>query len=103
VTAPLTVAQANAVYDILVEHAGASEEGRESFVFLQTDQHVEEYRFIGGLGFGGKFRRLRSGLIREGDLEWYVDAYPEDYRARPERLQMIGAANTALAALKQNA
>lgn len=92
-TGPLTPNQANAVYDILVKDAGASEDGREDFVYLQTHDHLREYRFIGGLGFGGKFRR--NGW----EDRWYVDCYTEDLT--PERQAMIEAANAALAELKE--
>jgi hypothetical protein len=96
---PLTADQANAIYDVLVEHAGASEHAREEFVLTQTDRHVTEYRFQGALGFGGKFWRT-TGLRREDpDLKWSVSAYPEDMS--PERQQVIDAVNRALAALNK--
>lgn len=90
-TQPLTKDRANAVYDVLVEHAGAAEEGREGFVYLQTNGHLPEYRFLGSLGFGGKF-------WHDGG-RWYVSAYREDMT--PERQAAIDATNAALAALKQ--
>lgn len=68
----MSEADANAVYDILVEKAGASESDRGDFVYHQTDNFHYEYRFMGELGFGGKFRR--QGYA--GD-RWYVDCYPE--------------------------
>jgi len=86
-TTRLTAAQANAVYDLLVQHAGASEEGRESFVSAETSQHCTEYRFGGSLGFGGKFWRNAGA--------WYVTAYPETIEARPEIRQAIDATNRA--------
>jgi hypothetical protein len=99
-SAPMTPDQADAVYDLLVEHCGASDESgplgstsRDMFVFHQTREVQREYRFQGGLGFGGKFRR--NGW----EDRWYVDCYPEDLT--PERQQMIDAANTALAELKE--
>jgi len=60
-----------AVYDILVEHGGAGEWQRDSFVreFLGDDP-THEWRFQGHLGFGGKFWR-NDGRI-------YVSCYPED-------------------------
>ncbi len=97
---PLTHAQADAIWDVLVEHAGADgtePEGRYSarthFVFAQTDRHVEEYRFGGALGPGGKFWRYAGA--------WYVTAYPEDIQARPERQQIIDDTNRVLAALNK--
>lgn len=95
-TLPMTAEQANAVYDILAAHAGASDDAegwnRKQFVFHQTSEVVLEYRFQGALGFGGKFRR--SGW----DDRWYVDCYEEDLT--DERRAMIEAANSELAKLR---
>jgi hypothetical protein len=88
---PMTAEQANAVYDILVEHCGAVEQERERFTERQTYERCSEYRFQGALGFGGKFRR--NGW---GD-RWCVDAYEGDLTA--ERRTMIDRANAALNAL----
>lgn len=88
---PLTEAQANTVWDVLVECAGANEWQRDEFVFTQTHGRCDEFRFIGFLGFGGKFWRS-SG-------RWYVTAYPEDIRVRPERQVIIDATNDRLAVL----
>ncbi len=91
---PLTAAKADAVYDVLVEHAGASDmvSAREEFVQLQTDRHCPEYRFVGLLGFGGKFRRGgRSD-------RWYVDCYPEDLT--PQRQAAIDTTIKALEDLR---
>ena len=87
---------ANAIYDTLVEHAGASESWRENFVHAQqiTDPICVEYRFQGRLGFGGKFWRTPSFNYPT----WYVNAYIED-EARPEVRDMIAATNAALASL----
>jgi hypothetical protein len=98
----MTVEQANAVYDVLAEHAGASDAfvgesadapvpPRAEFVFHQTREHVTEYRFMGSLGFGGKFWRNADA--------WYVTAYSEDVKGRPERAQAVNDTNAALAAL----
>lgn len=62
------------VWDILVEHAGASKlsDERESFVssMTQIEYPTSEYRFQGSLGFGGKLYRDRfRGL--------WVSCYPE--------------------------
>lgn len=91
----LTTDQANTVYDLLIEHAGASPDGRDDFIFLQTDQHVDEYRFGGALGFGGKFWNHRG--------RWYVTAYPEAVKVRPELRGVIEAANAALKAAREEA
>jgi hypothetical protein len=89
---PMAVEQANAVYDVLVEHAGASEGQRDMFVFTETDRLVHEYRFGGKLGGGGKFWNCNGS--------WYVTAYPEDVKRWPDMQQVIDATNEALAALK---
>lgn len=90
----MTKDEANAVYDILVRECGAAEgndrswPGRDHFVREFTrDRHTDEYRFMGALGFGGKFYpdRLR------------VSCYPED--ETPERREMVERANAALRAL----
>ena len=75
----MTEAQANAVYDILVREAGASEacRGRSDFVYHMTHGKCEEYRFQGTLGFGGKFW---PSWMR-------VSCYSED--ETPERLATI--------------
>ena len=91
--APLTPAQARAVYNVLVEHAGATEAGRDAFVVVQANSLQPEFRFQGSLGFGGKFRRERL------DDRWYVDAYPEDIKRDPTIQNRIDATNAALAAL----
>jgi len=85
----LTADQANAVYDILVKHADENEDeySREQFVYAQTTGFISEYRFMGGLGFGGKFRRRSTG-------EWAVDCYSENLNPRTKAL--IKATNKAL-------
>jgi hypothetical protein len=90
--APMTAGQANAVWDVLVQHAGASEDMRDMFVSTQQREVVAEWRFQGSLGFGGKFRR--SGW----DDRWYVDCYKED--VTPARQAAIDACNQALAELR---
>lgn len=78
------------VYDVLVEHAGASEGTRNSFVHNHTPPETcLEWRFIGDLGFGGKYRNGKN----------VVTCYQED--ETPERLAIIVKTNAALAALKQ--
>ncbi len=89
---PLTTDQANAVYDILIRHAGGEEHDRDTFVYSQTSRFQPEYRFMGGLGFGGKFRRNRDGI--------YVDGYFEDVKDRPDRQRAIDVTNAALAGLR---
>jgi hypothetical protein len=94
--APLTPEQANKIYDLLIEHAGASESWRDDFLYHQTREHVPEYRFQGLLGFGGKFRR-NSRWYGKGET-WLVDCYPED--RSPERDKLVEATNKALSALE---
>lgn len=96
---PMSETAAHAVWDVLVAHAGANDDNweRDSFVQAQTDAFQREWRFIGTLGFGGKFRRQRTWIGPDLHERWYVDCYPE--HATPERLAAIAAANAALAAL----
>ena len=91
--APMSYADANAVYDILVEHAGevVDEYSRQRFVDAQMAYVEREYRFMGALGFGGKFRR------RYDDV-WFVACYPEDMN--PHRQAVIDATNAALDAYR---
>lgn len=85
----LTVEQAEAVYDVLVTHAGAPEFGREGFVTFMSEVGCDEYRFQGLLGFGGKFWPDE----RRG---WRVTAYPEDERRHPAITDRIKRTNAAL-------
>lgn len=58
-TRQISKQQANAIWDILVRHAGANDDpdARHNFVFDATSPRpTGEYRFMGRLGFGGKFR-----------------------------------------------
>jgi hypothetical protein len=84
----VTEDQANAVYDVLVKHAGASEAARDEFVFMHVNGRCDEYRFIGSLGFGGKFWRR----------DWRVSCYWED--ATLARVEAIRVTNEALDRLR---
>jgi hypothetical protein len=78
------------VYDVLVGCCGAHSDtsSRASFVFaFCKERPTAEYRFMGALGFGGKFRF--PGFT--------VDCYPEDSNPRSDA--MIAQANAALAPL----
>lgn len=90
---------AEEVWSILVRAAGASPDGRDDFVFHQTRGFVDEYRFCGALGFGGKFwrstRRTDEGTLAE---RWYVNGYPEDQT--PQTTAAIERTNEALAAVR---
>ena len=89
----LTPDEANKVYDILIECAGARDTAdyRYAFVHHTTNESCAEYRFMGALGRGGKFRNNHNGI--------YVDCYPESARENEARLAMVAAANERLNAL----
>jgi hypothetical protein len=82
---------AREVYQILVEECGAPSDAdsAESFLYTHRDGRVDEYRFGGSLGYGGKFW--------QHDLR--VSCYKED--DTPERLAAIARANTRLAEVKE--
>lgn len=75
---------ADQIYDLLVLHVGAPEGLRQQFV-LSWDA-MTEFRFMGTLGFGGKFWKKRDG--------YYISCYPED--ETPGRLVLIQEANRLL-------
>lgn len=79
---------AGAIYDVLVRFAGANEADWETFAWLHVTARCDEYRFMGALGFGGKF----------WCHDWRVSAYPEDITL--ERQQVIDETNAALAELR---
>jgi hypothetical protein len=91
--AVLTEAQAEAVWGILEEVCGAAYD--HGFINHQTNSHVVEWRFIGSLGFGGKFWRT-TGKRPDGTWGecWLVNCYRED--ETPERLAAINVANERL-------
>src|ERR1700743_1201522 len=77
-------------WPVLVAHAGCRDvpDDREGFVqALTTD--CREWRFIGALGFGGKFWRF--------DGRYAVNCYPED--RTPARDAMIAKCNELLKVL----
>lgn len=90
----ITSDQANSIYDVLVRHAGASNREFHRVQFIQNTALLgqTEYRFCGGLGFGGKF-------WNDGNA-WTVTAYAEDTIADPFLDNMIIFTNSALAGLK---
>jgi hypothetical protein len=77
------------IYDVLVSD-GADEDSRIAFRFWFFNPNQREWRFIGSLGFGGKF-------IKERD-RYFTTCYPEDVNA--ERVATIERLNKALAELK---
>ena len=82
------------VYDLLVRECGAVEDesNRAQFAAFWKSNGTE-YRFIGSLGFGGKFWRTNGS--------WYVNCYRED--ETPARLRAIELANIALATVHAEA
>jgi hypothetical protein len=82
----MTKDKANYVYDQLVAIGGAREEDRDNFVYHHSEakEKCDEWRFIGKLGFGGKYRSQRNR----------VDCYRED--ETPERNDIIERLNKAL-------
>jgi hypothetical protein len=92
----MTEKTANKIYDILVEHAGASESMRQTFVYDHTNPklkrflRVTEWRFQGKLGFGGK-------LWIDGN-RIYIDCYQED--EDKEKLDIIKKVNELLKEFK---
>jgi hypothetical protein len=77
-------------WTVLVDHAGASRfpDEEDRFVFLQSNEHVAEYRFGGKLGFGGKFWRNAG--------RFYVSAYTEDVKAHPSMQEVVDDVNDRL-------
>jgi hypothetical protein len=82
---------AEKVYTILVEEAGATEGYRQSFVEYLGNCSMPEFRFIGTLGFGGKF-------YADG-LKWYVACYREDQNA--DRNAAVDRINAKLTDLRR--
>lgn len=79
------------VYDVLVRTCDAPD---DEVTRLQWDAFWmgdgDEFRFCGALGFGGKFRRTRTG--------WSVSYYPED--ETPDRRNRAVRAYAALGILE---
>ena len=95
---PLSAEMAGAIYDVLVGECKAPARSREHFIHAQTRRHETEWRFMGSLGFGGKFWRT-TGRRSDGSWGecWYVNQYPED--ATADSRGVIHAANAKLSAL----
>lgn len=93
----MTEEQAHAIYTILAEECGATDDhmgfDRDSFVryMMSSDWWFKEWRFCGHLGFGGKCR------VNSNHPVPHVDYYPEDRSAK--RDAMVDAANVRIAAL----
>jgi hypothetical protein len=86
---PIPEETARRIYKILERHGGAHHDGEVDFVRAATEG-ITEYRFIGTLGFGGKFWNNAG--------RWYVSCYSED--ETPDRKARITAANLELARLR---
>ena len=89
---PLSEEIANEVYNVLVQECGARDDNtfiseRLAFVMRQTREHIREWRFMGDLGFGGKFWNNNG--------RFYVNCYPEELN--DEKQRMIDRANARLA------
>ncbi len=80
-------------WKILVERVGADNSAEAEHDFVQTflNTPCREYRFIGTLGFGGKFWRMQR--------RYYVSCYPEDIDATGERRIAIAKVNQLLEVL----
>lgn len=78
-----------ALYQLLIEHAGAPASGIASFITaqLQGEQPCPEYRFQGKLGFGGK-------LYYDRARGFTATCYSEDLT--DERKGILAATNRAL-------
>ncbi len=88
----ITEQQARGVLKILVEECGHKVfDPRDSDAFVHgiRNETCREWRFIGALGFGGKFRNNGNH-----DNTPYVDCYSE--HETPARLEMIERANARL-------
>ena len=94
---------ANLIYDVLVVKAGASECDREYFVHYHnsTRDPSTEFRFVGTLGFGGKFRTEYMGKRLDGSWggKWYVNQYIED--ETEESRKVISEVNEILFFMKK--
>jgi hypothetical protein len=85
------------IWQVLIEECGNRNDGRRldlySFcAYLEKDTGFgHEYRFMGALGFGGKFYN--------DHFSWRVGTYRED--ATPAKNEMIRRANVRLAELRR--
>lgn len=98
-TNTMTPATANLVYDALVTHGRAREDGRDQFIYDHSTGFHSEDRVVPALGSGGKFRR-NTGTRLDGTFgeHWYVDGYQEDYT--PARRAVIATLAPILDALR---
>lgn len=89
--------QARLIYDVLEQYAGASPNGRDDFIYSMTHDFIDEYRFMGSLGFGGKFWRS-TALRPDGSYGevWYVNTYREYIQQFPEAQAVVDKTNEHL-------
>lgn len=87
---PIDSIPATLIFNKLCDELDASEDDRDSFVY-HLGQGCREFRFMGCLGFGGKFYNCNR--------RWYVGCYPED--ETPERLEKINRVNVWLTRFKE--
>jgi hypothetical protein len=83
------------IWKVLVDRAGAPDDmtHQETFIHYASGRdEVQEYRFMGYLGMGGKVR-INAG-------RWTVDCYPEDLNDL--RRTLIANTNHNLAELKRD-
>jgi hypothetical protein len=83
------------IFNVLVEHAGASESMREQFMYKMLEWNIRdnygtwEFRFMGNLGMGGKLWLTPESL--------HVSAYSEDLIGRHAyRKDIINTTNAEL-------
>lgn len=86
----MDISKANNVYDLLVSIGGAFESHRSDFIYhhCTNKDGCDEYRFMGKLGCGGKYRSKTNT----------VDCYTED--EIPSRIMLIEKLNSELKKLK---
>jgi len=88
----MTEEQAREAIKIINEECAANIDDRDAYSFISyvtKEEHgYREWRFIGSLGFGGKFR------VNSDRPHPYVDCYRED--ETPSRLDAIKRANKRL-------
>jgi hypothetical protein len=88
-----SAAQAVAIWDVLVAECGNRNDEPERGMFLRyitEETEPLEWRFMGSLGFGGKFYVNGNG--------WYVGCYREDRTTEGE--EAIRLANEKIKAIQ---
>ena len=85
------------VYQVLVNCCGAPDDEYSvlSFMSHATVNGVSEWRFVGRLGFGGKF--INNGVLHN----WFVVCGPEDKKIIKREQKNIDRANEKLYQLRE--